>query len=167
MTDVVFFPDYHEGRQPYKSWVPQLMVAPSEWYDKSNHDFDWAFVITQPNASGQRLANVTGSQGIAWNYPVDKQMWVFGYPAEPPFDGQTLWYCHEQAWRDGLDKDNMGVMCNLTGGSSGGPWIMGDTPAWAWVNGVTSYTYNHGAIYSSYFGDKLRQIYENYRNRSA
>jgi V8-like Glu-specific endopeptidase len=159
---VVFIPDFYKGSTPYSLWTAVVMAPSHQWVDRQDFHYDWAFMLVIHDASGRRLADVTGSQGIYWNYPdpLYRLTWIFGYPAEPPYDGQMLWYCHEYAWNDGLNRRNIGMMCNMNGGASGGPWIMGDTPAYAWVNGVTSYTYGNNALYSSYFGSDVAQQYQ-------
>jgi V8-like Glu-specific endopeptidase len=160
-SNVVFIPGFDGNAMPYGQWTAGVLAPSHQWVDDENHHYDWAFMMMLRDSSGRRLADVTGSQGIYWNYPdpLYRLTWLFGYPAEPPYDGRHLWYCHEYAWNDGLDKRNIGMMCNMNGGSSGGPWIMGDTPAYAWVNGVTSYTYGNDALYTSYFGSDVAEEY--------
>jgi V8-like Glu-specific endopeptidase len=163
-SNVVFIPGFDEGAMPYGQWTAGVLAPSLQWVDREDLHYDWAFMLMLRDSAGQRLADVTGSQGIAWNYPMNQHMWLFGYPAEPPFDGQQLWYCSEYTWPDGLNKRNLGMMCTMNAGSSGGPWIRGgDTPAYAWVNGVTSYTYGNNALYASYFGSDVDQCYQRFR----
>jgi V8-like Glu-specific endopeptidase len=163
-SNVVFIPGFDEGAMPFGQWTAGVLAPSPQWISDQDFHYDWAFMLMLRDSAGRRLADVTGSQGIAWNYPMNQHMWVFGYPAQPPYDGQQLWYCLEWTWPDGLNKRNMGMMCTMNGGSSGGPWIMGgDTPAYAWVNGVTSYTYGNNALYTSFFGSDVDQCYQRFR----
>jgi len=75
-----------------------------------------------------------------WTVNVGSSIHMDGYPAEPvsgyPFDGNHMWDCYDKIISNG-DKiySSHG---NLTGGSSGGPWIF-NVDANTWVAlGLTS-----------------------------
>ena len=70
-----------------------------------------------------------GTYGIA--YPAISTggtVHAFGYPAAGRYNGKDLTYCTGPTFNDQYN-DNLtwGIACNMTGGSSGGPWIAGFT----------------------------------------
>jgi hypothetical protein len=79
--------------------------------------YDWAFaVIPESRINGFSL-NTTPFTNSATSY-------AFGYPAGKPYGGSDLVYCagpiSPDAFNGGL---TWGLGCNMTGGSSGGPWL--------------------------------------------
>lgn len=53
-------------------------------------------------------------------------LWAFGYPAAGRYKGKDLTYCKGTLVNDPYGANTWGMACNMTGGSSGGPWL-GDT----------------------------------------
>ncbi|OEV04652.1 trypsin-like serine peptidase [Streptomyces oceani] len=52
-----------------------------------------------------------------------------GYPAAPPYSGETMYACKDKPSRLSLDPQQptmYRVGCTMTGGSSGGPWLSAD-----------------------------------------
>jgi V8-like Glu-specific endopeptidase len=101
-------------------------------------------------------ANVSRNQ--TWN--------AFGYPQAAPFDGKKLTYCKAAyATSDTqFSPDTIGIGCDMTGGSSGGPWILNYTPgqsgSFNYINGLNSYKYDSQpkAMYSPYFGNEFLDL---------
>ena len=96
----------------------------------------------------------------------DQYFTAFGYPAAYPFNGER------QAWYEdylrvidyNFNPPTNGIGCNLTGGASGGPWLVNyvyNSASGNYVNGVNSYKYNNdpNSIYSPYFGDGAINLY--------
>ena len=55
---------------------------------------------------------------------VGSQTFNFGYPAAGKYHGYDLTYCSDQIFDDPLNSNlTFGVDCDMTGGSSGGPWF--------------------------------------------
>jgi V8-like Glu-specific endopeptidase len=54
-------------------------------------------------------------------------LWAFGYPAAGKYHGSDLVYCKGTLRNDPYGADTWGMACNMTGGSSGGPWIADST----------------------------------------
>ena len=77
---------------------------------------------------GTNIGNITGELGRAWNYGADEPETAFGYPQGRPFSGRQIvivpgvdWYT--RSFGGAADAKYMGN--DMTGGSSGGPWILG------------------------------------------
>lgn len=86
------------------------------------HDF--AVVTVGPGGhDGTQLDATVGTQGIRFTNPIASAH-AFGYPAAQKYKGTDLAYC---AGPVGFDA-NVGdatyrLACDMTGGSSGGPWL--------------------------------------------
>src|SRR5699024_1629889 len=72
---------------------------------------------------GENLTDVVGGQGLTFNADYNIEQYAFGYPAEDPYDGEQLTYCSGTTTTDPLGTDDHGLDCDMTGGSSGGPWF--------------------------------------------
>jgi V8-like Glu-specific endopeptidase len=55
----------------------------------------------------------------------DRQWNQFGYPGEPPFTGQRMIEVQSETHFRGSGTLTVSVQNDMTGGSSGGPWIFG------------------------------------------
>lgn len=159
--NVVFYPHYNNGADwSFGAWYPRGggLVTKTKWINEGNFSYDVGAVLVRPNASGVNIAQVTGGQGIAWNYPKTGFVNFFGYPAEWPFNGTNLRYCYGATWAAGAD---VGMKCNMTGGSSGGPWL-GWFDGWTgWVNGNMSYkiVWDPTRSFSPYYGNAVGSLY--------
>lgn len=77
------------------------------------------------------FVKVTGPQFTAATLPraeftdtMSGQMYAFGYPAAQKYKGNTLTYCSGAVAYGYYDRDDtISMPCNMTGGSSGGPWF--------------------------------------------
>jgi V8-like Glu-specific endopeptidase len=79
--------------------------------------FDWGFAsIPESKINGFSL-NTTSFTDTASAY-------AFGYPAGAPYSGNDLVYCAGPISSDTFNGGlTWGLGCNMTGGSSGGPWL--------------------------------------------
>lgn len=117
-----------------------------EWYSNGSaghFDRDWGWGRSAPTGTihATNLGNITGALGYAWNY-TDEHFIIMGYPQAPPFSGGKLQTCaaeHRYNRDLGTGSDSVAVACDLTGGSSGGGWLIGFGPNGAYLNGVMSY----------------------------
>jgi V8-like Glu-specific endopeptidase len=136
-----FVPYYNHGSRPHGTWWAETLVAFNGWTNSGDFGYDVGIVITSPTSRGE-LVNAVGGLGIQWNYPKDRYMTAMGYPQAPPFDGQWQYFCSATtSQRSWWTTDQIKMPCNMTGGSSGGPWIYGKNDSVyhsGWVNGVNS-----------------------------
>jgi V8-like Glu-specific endopeptidase len=160
----VFYPHYYNGSDStYGVWTASWLASWSKWINNSDFRYDIGAVVLNSNYSGQRIAYVTGTQGLSWNQGKGHYINSFGYPKtqyswQPWFDGKKLMYCHGGTWSAGSD---VGMNCNMVGGSSGGGWMQQFNGWNGWVNGVNSYKIagEGGQIYSPYFGNAVGSLY--------
>lgn len=133
----VFVPAYHAG-SPYGTWSAYQQWSKNGWTNSGNRAYDVAAVVMQPK-NGVRIVDAVGGQGIEWGFGYGRFIYMFGYPADPPFNGSQLYFCNGTTRNEGgfpaLD-------CNMTGGASGGPWLdnYGAT-FWAYLDGVNSWMF--------------------------
>lgn len=164
--NVVFVPAYKNGSEPYGNWVFYDLVTRSSWYSSGDLRFDIGGVVLYPNLSAQSVRDVVGSLGFAYNLNPGQHWFNFGYPTLPPFTGTTMQVCAGSFARNDTSQSfpmPMAMGCDMTPGSSGGPWIInfsgfiGNTN---YLNGNNSYhlTGFEDEIYSPYFGDDAKDL---------
>lgn len=164
VTNFAFVPAYDNGSRPFGTWTARSLVTSAEWSDDGdlNHDIGFAVVSA---LSGNALADVVGAQGIAFNQPRGQVMSAFGYPAAGPYDGTTLDWCWGKAINDPYGALDQGVKCNMTGGSSGGPWLLNfsSSTGLGTTNSLNSYKYSGGPykgyMFGPYFGSIEQSVY--------
>jgi hypothetical protein len=97
---------------------------------------DWGFAVVGPGGKPggpQTQLDALGSYPIQFLGTVTSgnRLEAFGYPAAGKYHGNDLTWCAGNVFVD-VDKSNgstnnatWGMPCNMTGGSSGGPWFEG------------------------------------------
>jgi len=127
-TNFIFIPAYDSNpvnnceSSPDRCLVATALVASLGFTSQTSFStqattYDWAFAaVEESGESGFNLA-VDAFSNSATAY-------AFGYPAATPYSGNDLVYC---AGPISPDPNNggrtWGLGCNMTGGSSGGPWL--------------------------------------------
>ncbi|MQY02956.1 trypsin-like serine peptidase [Actinomadura macrotermitis] len=163
-TNWVFVPGYNNGNRPYGTWTAARTLSTPQWTATEDMNYDvGAAVVNQLN--GQRLTDVVGGQGIAFNQARGQKLYTFGYPAAAPYDGSKLIYCSDRTFNDFLGTTDIGLRCNMTGGSSGGPWYLNfnETTGLGTQNSVNSFKYGlpflSDYMFGPYFGTDAQNLY--------
>lgn len=108
--------------------------------------YDWSFAVITTAGNKFDSPESAGSLALDTNtMSVGAQVYDFGYPAAGRYHGKDLIYCADQVFTDPLVGNNtFGIDCNMTGGSSGGPWLnpFSETTGIGTIRGVNSYGYN-------------------------
>jgi V8-like Glu-specific endopeptidase len=158
-SNFVFVPAYKDGAAPYGKWTAKTLYAPTEWTSNGNMQYDTGFAVVHSLGS-QLLADVVGASGLQFNVQRGLTYKAFGYPAAAPFDGQSLESCSGKANNDPFNPqfNSQGINCNMTGGSSGGPWFIGTSPS-GYQNSVNSYGYGTNKMYGPYWGSVIESTY--------
>ena len=160
-TNFVFVPAYLNGSAPYGKWTARALYSPTQWASNGNMQYDTAFAVMN-TLNGQRLADVVGSSGVQFNAARGLSYKSFGYPAAPPFNGESLKSCSGTATNDPYNPQfaTQGIPCNMTGGSSGGPWFIGNSSG-GYQNSINSYGYgsNSNTMYGPYWGSVIQSTY--------
>jgi hypothetical protein len=159
VTNFAFVPAYNNGATTtYGTWTAKALLTSSQWASSGDFNYDIGFAVMNKNASGQSLTTATGGgQPISFNQARGSAYKIYGYPAARPFDGKTLWSCSGTVVQDTYGgSTDQGLACNMTGGSSGGPWITNGA-----LNSVTSFGYSNvkNVLWGPYFGTVIQGVY--------
>ncbi|MFJ6480677.1 MULTISPECIES: trypsin-like serine peptidase [unclassified Streptomyces] len=162
-TNWVFVPAYNNGSAPYGQWSATKTFATDQWAASEDMNMDVGLAVVAP-LNGQTLSQAVGAQGIAFNGGYNKKMYAFGFPAAAPYDGTKLVYCSGNSGKDFLLTKDHGLGCNMTGGSSGGPWFQDFNEATGLGTqvSVNSFGYNFlpNRMYGPYFGNEAKAAYD-------
>ena len=159
-TNFVFVPAYENGNAPYGKWVARGLYASSTWTQTNDINADTAFVVVDQQR-GRNLGDVVGQSGLTFNEPRGQVYKSFGYPAAPPFNGETLKSCTGSAKDDTINRSSrsQGIPCDMTGGSSGGPWFLG-ADVNGYQNSVNSYGYpGENVMYGPYWDSATEDVW--------
>ncbi len=148
-TNWRFVPGYDNGNAPYGQFPARELWSTNQWMQNGGEHGpfleDFGAGIVGRDGQGRTLMQaVNGGQGILFNQAVDQTFVQVGYPGEGQFDGSVAYAClnhtaEVQAETDGTTPTQIGVGCDMTGGSSGGPWLIGlQSNGVGYVNSVTS-----------------------------
>ncbi len=172
-TNFMFAPAYDDGPSKYGEWTAAKLKATPQWEANENISYDVG-MATMQKLNGKKLAKVVGKRGIAFDKGRNVRFDAFGYPAEEPFDGESMYRCDSPA--EGSDNGQnkpkpTRIDCNMTGGSSGGGWVVDGK-----VNSVVSYGYEcgvgplplpipcnnpeEGKLFGPYFGSEIKKLYK-------
>jgi V8-like Glu-specific endopeptidase len=182
-TKWMFIPDYETAptrtcdKTKYGCWTAEALVVHEGWASEegftskaTQHDF--AFAVVRPGGKSEtdqlQLDETVGFFPIASDAVMTKDTpaYAFGYPAAGKYNGTKLIYCAGpvgfDAWND---EKTYSLGCDMTGGSSGGPWFHdfkeGDT-GWSGTQiSLNSYGYSRvKAMYGPMFGSPTQAVYD-------
>lgn len=173
-TNVVVVPGYSSqcngcGDAPFGRWPARVVTTLSEWHLFSNLKQDVGYIVTK-DRNRTRIVNQLGGHGTKFNVARSQQFRSYGYPQAAPFDGFNQYVCPSSR----LANDNptsgpgpltMRISCDMTGGSSGGGWLIKASGGLGFVNSVNSYKYvggpkaNENHMYGPYFGNEALDLF--------
>ena len=92
--------------------------------------YDWAFAVVggggKTTGANVDLDSLGTFSHLATEMSLNTVASAFGYPAAGKYKGKDLTYCQGPTTRDSaVGTNNYKLACNMTGGSSGGPWFSG------------------------------------------
>jgi hypothetical protein len=167
-TNVMVCPAYRDGNSPVGCWPHLQLFTLGGWHSDSNLRRDQGVIVTGLS-SGWRIQDRVGAMGLTWNQARRQHWWEFGYPQASPFNGNRLIFCTSSLGRDDAPNslagpETLGVGCDMTGGSSGGGWLLSFTQGGGgFVNSVNSYKYiipaEPLAMYGPYFDVGTENLY--------
>jgi V8-like Glu-specific endopeptidase len=159
-TRWIFVPAYENGNAPYGQWSASELAAPTQWTSGGDISFDTGFATVAP-LNGQSLSDTVGASGVAFNQSRGLSYTAFGYPAASPFNGESLKSCTGTATPDPFGQSaSQGIPCDMTGGSSGGPWFIGSGSSGK-QNSINSFGYDSVAntMFAPYWGTVIQATY--------
>ncbi|MGV0111744.1 trypsin-like serine peptidase [Arthrobacter sp. CP30] len=166
VTNFVFVPAYNNGAAPYGKFTARSLVAASEWVSRNDINYDGAFAVMN-TLNGRTLSATVGASSIGFNMARGLNYTAYGYPAASPFNGERLYSCTGTATADRIGgTQSQGIPCDMTGGSSGGPWFVGSGSGGT-QNSVNSFGYStqKNVMYGPYFGSSIQAAYSTASSR--
>ena len=170
-TNWIFVPGYRDGAAPYGKWHATALKAPPDWVSSENASFDMSAETVARNSAGRGLEDVVGARGIGFGQPRDQVYEAYGYPAEPPFDGERLYACRSEWQGDDPQSSQprtMSIGCDMNGGASGGGWV-----SHGLLLSVTSYCTGlvivclEPTLYGPYLAGAARSLYDHAAGRAV
>lgn len=171
-TNVLFAPAHYNGVNTYDTFTAISLVTLAGWTQGLlEYDMGGIYLNRGGPAPSTYLVGQLGALGFLANADRTQHWHSDGYPAAPPFTGGKQHFCaatwavnDQPTGTAGVDPETMGIGCDSTGGSSGGPWIVdlnGSTSTGNLINGLNSYGYVGVAnqMYGPYFGDAAVALY--------
>ncbi|GAB1824494.1 trypsin-like serine peptidase [Herbidospora sp. RD11066] len=160
----VFVPGYDEGARPLGTFSARRMFVAGPWSRAADDSYDVGMVALNQQL-GRHVNDVAGALEIGFGVKRGQQTHGFGYPADPPYDGERLMYCAGAARPDPHSQTHdQGLRCDLTAGASGGPWLSGFDAASGrgTVTSVSSFKYSddNSMMYGPYFGSAAKQVFD-------
>lgn len=169
-------PTYSCPSTQYGCWVADALYADKAFataggFNNTAVQHDWAFaVVSGGGFSGSSQLDTTVGGSFTLQVNVDyagKTLSAFGYPAAGKYHGYDLVYCRGKVSTDpNTGGTTYSMPCNMTGGSSGGPWVdtgTGTSPSYAssTLNSLNSYRYSGGkSMYGPKFNDGTQAVFD-------
>ena len=162
VTNWIFYPGWNGSPHPtLGSWTATDLFTTSGWATGStSFDDDAGVAVVTGGASSPSLATVLTAAGgnvpgIAFG-TTSGTTHSFGYPASKKYKGNTLTYCAGPV-RERYDGNNtLALACDMTGGSSGGPWIQPFTNGTGSTDAIVSLnSYGYASLNTTMFGPIL------------
>jgi V8-like Glu-specific endopeptidase len=120
-SNIAFAPSYYNGQSGAGLWNWAAARTFNAWINNSNFSYDQAFFTVWPR-NNRSLIDTVGGNGLAINNSTSQPSTrIWGWPAEPPFNGEVPYYCEGTTSASGSTDAALG--CNMNGGASGGPWL--------------------------------------------
>lgn len=188
--NLYFVPGYRNGTKPLGGFSIKSMATSSRWdadAGKTSSDevavagYDTGVLVANPSAGGRRIADVTGSQKIAFTKPAEGEfIHTFGYPKDrlnnpsAKYAGSRMIHCAGPAKPGPKAPLLWGESCDMSHGASGGPhFAKFDTgTGTGTVVGVTSTTDDlaggqPNTLYATRLGDSAHRLYDWAQARQA
>ncbi|WP_241265788.1 trypsin-like serine peptidase [Streptomyces boncukensis] len=123
---------------PYGQWWVKWAQTTNYWIQKGakagggGAQQDFAVLRVEPvNKTGKSLEETVGA-AVKVNFQAPSASRApgvssYGYPAAPPFNGARMYRCTDRPGTLTLDRTQpplYRIGCTMTGGSSGGPWLV-------------------------------------------
>jgi hypothetical protein len=156
-TEWAFVPAYKDGSAPFGIFAATDLLTTSAWGSGGDFSYDEGAAVVGP-ANGKRLTDAVGGRGISFGYTRSQHYQSHGYPAARPFNGERHWVCDSALATSDTSASpaTMGIGCDMTGGSSGGGWIVGSN-----LYSVNSYGYSNqpNVMYGPYMDSVAQSLY--------
>jgi hypothetical protein len=156
-TDWIFYPGYNNGAKPFGEWTATDLFTTSHWATtRYGFNDDAGFAAVEQEGSGSLESRLSGTAipTIAFTQDSNVTYAAFGYPAAQKYKGQELIWCQGPVSETLDGYDSLAMACDMTGGSSGGPWFRDFGNGTPKINSLNSYGYTSfkGYMFGPIFG---------------
>lgn len=155
-TNFYFVPAYRDGAAPFQGWYPNYVMTTSAWSVGGGsvpNEADYSMFQMSDNymnGAYTKIGNVTGYLGYQTQALAANHATLLGYPCN--LDSCSKMHQVNAGNGDTVFPNNVEYGSDMTGGSSGGPWIQnfgapavgqtgGNNPGVNRIIGITSYGY--------------------------
>ncbi|WP_030379453.1 MULTISPECIES: trypsin-like serine peptidase [unclassified Streptomyces] len=161
---------------PYGVWWGDWAQTSQQWIEQGGETggqgaaYDYAVIhVTPEKGSGGKSLEETVGSALPVNFdapavPDVDSITATGYPAAPPYDGQTLYRCQDKPGRLSIaqnDPTMYRIGCTMTGGSSGGGWVeTGSDGKPALVSNTSIGPVSAGWLAGPRLGDVAKGVYD-------
>ncbi|MEV4418076.1 hypothetical protein [Catellatospora sp. NPDC049609] len=156
-----FVPRYRNGLRPFGTWVAMQLTTRTAWITSSSYSEDMAIAIMNTNGFGQRIVDVVGGNGLRWNWGYNVNVTALGYPSNLG-GGESQYFCQSGTWH--AHDQVIRMWCNMTYGSSGGPWLQeyNDSNGLGYINSTVSHGDNpgNGQFDGPYYDNDIKSLYD-------
>jgi hypothetical protein len=149
----MFCPQFINNTVPQGCWTATQLFAAAGWLNNASFTNDYGSAVVAPNQAGL-LTDVVGGAGAAYNLDPAQTFTALGYPQASPFNGQLMFSCTgDGTGMNAGDGTVIALTCNMTGGSSGGPWMVTVDGTFGFVNGHNDFknTNDPNTMFSTYY----------------
>lgn len=193
VTNFMFVPNYQSaifnGKiEVNERWYAKNLVVRNEFasqvqFNRTAIEHDWAFAVIPSGTFTKNKKSFTNPGDLsskgAFDYgqsifALGSSSDAFGYPAAGKYAGNTaLRYASGSISADPYGYNTWGMLSDLTGGASGGPWLstldLASIPQIGVVSSVNSYKYigDETKMYGPWFGPKTTSTYDLAKNIAA
>ncbi len=145
-----FVPGYQNGTGPHGGFTVRRVRMAENW---QKDGLDVAMLEMNPGRDGRNISEVTGAQPISFLAEPGRSAHFFGYP----YTDRVLHCSGVTTWASG--KTLLRVPCLMGMGSSGGPYLSGDTAAEGTVVAV-NISGDGNASYGTALGAFAQRLYQ-------
>ena len=167
-------PTYSCASATYGCWTALALVVHSGYataggFNQQATIHDFAFAVVGVGGNGNTQLDALGAYPVTTALATGNTLYAFGYPAAGKYKGKDLTYCKGPIFQDPYNANlTWGMTCDMTGGSSGGPWLAGTTnPAngSGSLGSLNSYGYSGvNAMHGPKFNNDTTAVYNAAKN---
>jgi V8-like Glu-specific endopeptidase len=129
-TEWMFVPNYNYTSEPLGRFVAHTLLTNRQWISTGDFDYDVSMALLTPNVANKTVQSETGAFDLALSAARTAPTIAFGYPGNIK-GGETMSCCDATTldlsggigFTNPLIGKDLAMVCNMQGGSSGGPWV--------------------------------------------
>ncbi|MFF1409207.1 trypsin-like peptidase domain-containing protein [Streptomyces sp. NPDC058289] len=146
--DLYFVPGYRRGTAPHGGFTVPLIRMAENWQADG---LDVAMLEMYPGVDGRNISEATGAQPVSFAGEQGAMTYYFGYP----YTDRLLHCSGTGAWEAG--KRLRSIPCMMGPGSSGGPYLSGESASGSVV--AVNVSGGEGVSYGTALGAFAERLY--------